>query len=224
MANVVIEVEERDTKGKNVSRRLRRQGMIPAVLYGAGKPVMTVTVDPRKLQVILGSETGENTLLKLRLKGKDAERHAMIKEYQVDPVTEDVIHADFIRIEMDQKLTVSVPVRVQGDPPGVKEQGGLLEVVHRQVDVECLPADIPDYIDVDVSALNIGDHASVDAVEVSDRYRILESADTVLVTVVAPRAVEEEVAEEAAPVAEGETPEAAGEDGEEAKSGDKGGA
>lgn len=210
MADIVIEVEQREIKGKNGSRRLRREGLIPAVLYGAKKPVVPVTVNPRDLSSILNSEAGENTLLKLRLKGKGAERHAMIKDYQVDPVTGCVIHADFIRIELDHKITISVPIRIHGTAPGVKEQGGLLEVVHRHLEVECLPGDIPEHLDIDASELHIGDQVRVEGIVVGGTFQILEEPSTVVVTVLAPRAVEEVAAEEA--VAEELEPEAAAED------------
>lgn len=208
MANIVIEVEQRENRGKNSSRRLRRDGLIPAVVYGAKQPAVPVTVNPVDLHAILGSGAGENTLLKLRLKGKDAERPAMIKDYQVDPVTGRVIHADFIRIEMSHKITVSVPVRLRGTAPGVKEQGGVLEVVQRELEVECLPADIPEAIEADISELHIGDHVRVDGIDGTENVEILHEADTVVVTILAPRAVEEVVAEEeAVAVAEGEEPE-----------------
>ncbi|MFQ5720690.1 MAG: 50S ribosomal protein L25 [Acidobacteriota bacterium] len=219
MADVVIEVEEREARGKNNSRRLRRAGMIPAVVYGAAKPVVPVSVDPAVLQAVIGSQSGENTLLKLRLKGKDAERHAMIKDYQVDPVSGCVVHADFIRIDMEQKITVSVPIQIHGTAPGVKDQGGLLEVVQRNLEVECLPGDIPEQLLVDVSELNIGDNVRVENLAAGKRFLILQDADTVIVTLVAPRAVEEEAPEEEAAVegaaaetdaTTGEAPEATG--------------
>lgn len=198
MASVLIEVEERADRGKNESRRLRRAGRIPAVLYGSGKPVFQVTVDPRAVEQILHSESGENTILDLRLKGKGSQRQAMIKDYQVDPLTGKVVHADFIRIEMDTQLEVSVPVRTTGTALGVKEQGGLLEVVHRELEVGCLPGDIPEHIDVDVTALMIGDQVRVSDIKAEGNYRFLDPADTVVITVVAPRVEEEPVAEEVA--------------------------
>ncbi len=205
MASVLIEVEERADAGKNESRRLRRGGRIPAVLYGSGKPVFKVTVDPRDVEHILHSEAGENTILDLRLKGKGSQRQAMIKDYQVDPITSKVVHADFIRIEMDTQIEVSVPVRTVGTAPGVKEQGGLLEVVHRELEVACLPGDIPEHIDVDVSALMIGDQVRLSEIAVVGKYKFLDPADSVVITVVAPRVEEEPAPAEAA--AEAEEPE-----------------
>jgi len=198
MSNFVIEVEERTSLGKNESRRLRRTGMIPGVLYGAGKRNFPVSVDPRQVEKILNAEAGENTLLDLKLKGQDTQRKAMIRDYQSDPVSGDVLHADFIRIEMDTKLQIQVPVRTLGTASGVKEQGGVLEMVQRSLDVECLPGDIPEHIDIDVSAMNIGDQVRLSDMTAVGNIKFLQADDTVVVTLVAPRIEEEEV------VAEGE--------------------
>ena len=197
MANVVIEVEERAEAGRNEARRMRKGGRIPAVLYGSGKPVLRLSVDPRSIETVLHSEAGENTLLQLHLKGREAQRHAMLKEYQLDPITGRLMHADFIRIEMSARLTVSVPVRPVGTAPGVKEQGGLLEIVHREIEVECLPADIPEHIQVDVSELRMGEPIRLADLKPAGNYRFVEEPDTVIITVLAPRA-EEEVAPAAA--------------------------
>jgi len=191
----VIEVEERTSIGKNESRRLRHSGKIPAVLYGAGKRNFPVTVDPDHVEKILNSEAGANTLLDLKLKGPNTQRNAMIRDYQTDPVTGMVVHADFIRIEMDQKLQIHVPVRVAGMAPGVKEQDGVLEIVQRTLDVSCLPADIPEMIEIDISALNIGDQVRLADLKALDNVEFMQPADTVVVTVVMPRAIEEETPE-----------------------------
>ncbi len=195
MSNFVIEVEERTSIGKNESRRLRHSGKIPAVLYGAGKRNFPVTVDPDQVEKILNSEAGANTLLDLKLKGPNTQRKAMIREYQTDPVKGTVVHADFIRIEMDQKLQIHVPVRVSGVAPGVKDQGGVLEIVQRTLDVSCLPADIPEMIQVDISALNLGDQVRLGDLKVASNVEVLQPADTVVVTIVLPRAIEEETTE-----------------------------
>ena len=198
MANVVIEVEERSEAGRNEARRMRRGGRIPAVLYGSGKPVLRLSVDPRSIETVLHSEAGENTLLQLHLKGREAQRHAMLKEYQLDPITGRLMHADFIRIEMSARLTVSVPVRAFGTAPGVKEQGGLLEIVHREIEVECLPADIPESIAVDVGELRMGEPIRLADLKPAGNYRFVEDPDTVIITVLAPRAEEEPAPVEAA--------------------------
>lgn len=206
MADVVVEVEERTASGKNESRRLRRDGRIPGVLYGAGKPVFSVTVDPRQVEQILHSEAGENTLLDLRLKGQDSRRKAMIKDYQVDPVTGQVLHADFVRIEMDAKLEVSVSVRTVGTAPGIKEQGGLLDVLQRELKLECLPGDIPENIDVDISELRIHDHVRVQDLVPTGNYRFVDPPETLVLNIVPPRLVEEPTAA-AAEEEEGAEPE-----------------
>ncbi|MFQ5669596.1 MAG: 50S ribosomal protein L25 [Acidobacteriota bacterium] len=202
MGSVVIEVEERSARGKNASRRLRRSGRIPAVLYGSGKPVLSVTVDPKAIEGVLYSGAGENALIELHLKGKNLQRQAMIKEYQTDPVSGDVLHADFVRIDLDTRVEVSVPVAVRGTAPGVKEQGGLLEMVHRQLKIQCLPGDIPEHVDVDISTLRIGDQVRVQDLKMGGTIVLQEKPDTVVVTVTPPRLAEEvETEAEAAEVA-----------------------
>jgi large subunit ribosomal protein L25 len=160
--------------------------------------VFGATVNPRDIELILHSQAGENTILDLRLKGKGSQRQAMIKDYQVDPITGKVVHADFVRIEMDTQIEVSVPMRTMGTAVGVKDQGGLLEVVHRELEVGCLPADIPEHIDFDVSALMIGDHVRLSDIKAVGNYRFLDAPDTVVVTVVTPRIEEAPVAVDAA--------------------------
>lgn len=209
MSNFVIEVEERTAIGKNESRRLRRSGKIPAVLYGAGKRNFPVSVDPAHVEQILNSEAGANTLLDLKLKGPNTQRKAMIRAFQTDPVKGTVVHADFIRIEMDQKLELHVPVRATGVSPGVKEQGGVVEIVQRTLDVSCLPEDIPEMIEVDISALNIGDQVRLADLKALDNVEFLQPAETVVVTVVIPRVIEEEVPE-VEEVEEGAEPEVIG--------------
>ncbi|MCZ6600228.1 MAG: 50S ribosomal protein L25 [Acidobacteria bacterium] len=209
MSNFVIEVEERTAIGKNESRRLRRSGKIPAVLYGAGKRNFPVSVDPAHVEQILNSEAGANTLLDLKLKGPNTQRKAMIRAFQTDPVKGTVVHADFIRIEMDQKLELHVPVRATGVSPGVKEQGGVVEIVQRTLDVSCLPADIPEMIEVDISTLNIGDQVRLADLKALDNVEFLQPAETVVVTVVIPRVIEEEVPE-VEEVEEGAEPEVIG--------------
>ena len=217
MSDLVVEVEERTSLGKNESRRLRRSGLIPGVLYGSGKRNFPVTVSPRHVDKILNSEAGENTLLDLRLKGQDTQRKAMIREVQIDPVSSQVVHVDFIRIEMDQKLQIHVPVRTVGEAPGVKEEGGILEVVQRTLEVECLPADIPEHVEVDISGLAIGDQVRLGELDLGGKVQFLQAADMVVVTLVAPKAEEEvaEVVEEG----EGAEPEVIGK-GKEDEAGD----
>jgi len=150
----VLEAQARTAGNKNVARRVRRDGKIPAVLYGAGKDSLSVTVDPRQVLRILNSETGHNTIFDLAL-DKDKTK-AMIVDWQYEPIKGKLLHIDLKRIAMDKKLTVKVPIELKGEPKGVKLEGGILEQMLREVEIECLPADIPSFIEVDVVDLAFG--------------------------------------------------------------------
>ena len=152
----VIDVVPRDDTGKNASRRLRRAGRVPATLYGEGKDPVAVSVDAFILDRMLHSETGENTIFELHHTSSGRRRPAMVKDIQLDPVTDRLIHADFIRIEAGQLLQVDVHVELEGTPIGVKVDGGRLENPIREVEVECLPKDIPARLSVDVTGLRVG--------------------------------------------------------------------
>ena len=205
MKELVVEVKSRGNLGKNASRRLRSAGQIPAIVYGARKEPVPIVVDPKKILEIIRSESGVNTIFQLGLAEKEARRHVMIKEYQVDPVKGNLLHADFVRIQMDEVIEVDVPVHVTGEAAGVKLDGGILEHVTRQVRVSCLPGDIPEHITIEVTPLKIGDALRVSDLPKSDRYRILTETDQTLV-VVSPPAKEETAvpAAEAAPAAPAE--------------------
>ena len=205
MKDLVVEVKSRGDLGKNASRRLRSEGQIPAIVYGARKEPVPIVVDPKKILEILRSESGVNTIFQLSLAEKEARRHVMIKEYQVDPVKGNLIHADFVRIQMDEVIEVDVPLQVTGEAAGVKLDGGILEHVTRQVRVSCLPGDIPEHITIEVTPLKIGDALRVSDLPKSDRYRILTETDQTLV-VVSPPAKEETAVPvvEAAPAAPAE--------------------
>lgn len=208
MSKITVEVEERDLLGKNASRRLRREGLVPAILYGAGKPPVSLTVDPRRLEEVLRSDRGINTLFNLHLPGKDLRRMVRIREYQRHPVTDRIIHADFVRVEMDRKIQINVPVRLEGTPEGVKNEGGILDFVQRTIEVECLPSAIPEALVVDVSELHVGQNVTVeDLADVAGDVRILVPGSTVVATVSVSRAAVAE--EEAAAAAEAEAAEAA---------------
>jgi large subunit ribosomal protein L25 len=152
--NNVLEAQPRTPGNKNVARRVRRDGKIPAVLYGAGKDSLSVTVDPRQVLRILNSETGHNTIFDLAL-DKDKTK-AMIVDWQYEPIKGKLLHIDLKRIAMDKKLTVQVPIELKGEAMGVKQEGGILEQMLREVEIECLPADIPSFIEVDVAHLGFG--------------------------------------------------------------------
>jgi len=196
-----LEAVKRDTIGKNEARRLRVTGQIPAVLYGGvaadGKPQATsIAVDPKVLSGILHSDSGVNTLIGLKVGNEDV--RVLVKAYQLDPVTNKMLHADFYRIAMDKLLTVKVQVVCKGEPKGVKQQGGLLDIVHREVEVECLPADIPEHIEIDVTELMLGQAVRFRDVATNPKWTMVSEADLMLVHVIAPRAVVEPVADAAA--------------------------
>jgi large subunit ribosomal protein L25 len=197
----ILEATARDSRGKNEARRTRVSGRVPAVLYGevsGGKNESTpISVEPKALLRILHSEAGANTLISLKLAGAGDTR-VLIKEYQLDPVTHQLLHADFHRIAMDRVLQITVPITIKGEAPGVKQQGGILEYVHRSIEVECLPADIPESIEINVGDLMLHQGVRLRDVAVNPKWKPVTDADTMLVHVIMPKA--EEVA---APAAEG---------------------
>ena len=198
-ADIVVAAESRTETGKNVNRRLRTRGLIPGVLYGAKKEAVPVAVSPKEITTILRSKTGENTLFDLEIGG--SRRKVILKEFQVEPIKGSLLHADFYEVALDKPIEVSVHIEVVGVPVGVKVQGGLLDFVTRELEIECLPADIPEKITVDVSNLEMNQSIRVADVAVPPKVTMRSDADLVIVHVVAPRA-EEEVA--AAAPAEGE--------------------
>ena len=196
-----LDAVTRETKGKNEARRLRVAGRIPANLYGGvkgadGKPQATsIAVDPKALMGILRSESGVNTLIKLTVGDEDVK--VLMREYQIDPVSSKLLHADFFRIAMDKMLTVTVQITVKGEAKGIKQQGGLLDFVHREVEIECLPADIPEHIEIDVSELMLNQSLRLRDIIGSMKWKPVSEADLMLVHVVAPKAEAEPVAAEA---------------------------
>ncbi len=202
MAEILVNATNRTDRGKNAARRLRRQGLVPAVVYGGKGGNVAVSVDPKALQKVLRSEAGRNAILKLDISGSGA-TNAILKSWQVDPVKENFLHADFYRIAMDVAIRVTVPIAVRGEAPGVKTEGGILELILREIEVECLPGDIPEHIDIDVSSLEMNGALRVSDLPVTAKVKILEAPDQVVVHVVS---VKEEVAPTPAAVvaAEGE--------------------
>lgn len=194
-----LEAVKRSTRGKNEARRLRAAGRIPAVVYGAQKQgdaghTVEVAVDPKPLLRILHSGSGVNTLITLKVDGEGDSR-VLVKEFLVDPVTEKLLHADFFRVNMDRKITVTVQVVIKGEPRGVKLEGGVLDFVHREVEIETLPAEIPDAIEIDVSDLGLNDAIYVRDVAKDAKWTPVHGGDVMLVHVITPRAVAEPVAE-----------------------------
>ncbi len=206
MQELIVEVQERSNPGKNESRRLRRNEMVPAIVYGGKKEPRVIAVDPKLLLKILRSEAGANTIFQLNLKGTDQRRHVMIKEYQVDPIKGSLLHVDLVRIQMDEVIEVMVPIRIVGEAVGVKVDGGVLDHVHRDVRIESLPANIREHIDIDVRPLKIGDTRRVSDIPQSDRFEIMSDPEQILVVISAPTKDEAEtpVVDEAEVVATAE--------------------
>lgn len=193
----ILEAQARDTFGKNEARRTRAAGKVPAVVYGAvsgagERKAQSIAVDPKALLRILHS--GANTLISLKVTGS-GESKVLVKEYQLDPVTHAVLHADFYQVAMDRALQVTIPVVVKGEPKGVKQQGGILEFVRREIEVECLPADIPEHVEVDVTELMVHQGVRLRDIATNPKWKAVTDLDTMLVHVILPKA------EEAAPAA-----------------------
>ncbi len=192
----VIEATARTPEGKNANRRIRQSGRIPAVIYGRGKASVAISVDPVVVWDILHSDAGRNTIFNISVDGS-AENPAMVKAYQRHPVKGNLLHVDLLEIAMDRRLVLSVNVELQGEAQGVKLEGGILDFVTRAIEIECLPADIPESVKVDVGPLKINDYVRVRDLDLGDKVVILSEPDVVVVTV-APPAKEEAPAEAAA--------------------------
>ena len=191
--DATLDAVKRDGRGKNEANRLRASGRIPAVVYGAraeGKAPegVAVAVDPKAVLKILHSDSGANTLINLKVDGRES--RVMVKEFQLDPITNHLLHADFYQLAMDRAITVTVPIHLLGESKGVKVQGGLLDFVTREVEVECLPTDIPERIDVDVTELMLNQAIRLRDVPESPKWKAMTDLDTMLVHVVMPKAEE----------------------------------
>jgi ribosomal protein bL25 (Ctc-form) len=200
LARAIQSIHER---GKNEARRLRVRGMAPAVVYGAGKDAVPVSVSPKEINRILHSRSGHNTIFNVQI-GQVETTPVMIVDWQNDPVRENLLHVDMKRVDMTKSLRVKVPVMTSGEARGVKEQGGLLEVITREVEIECLPVDIPEQFDVDVAGLMLNQSVRASELVLSGSVKLVSPADQVLAHVVALKAeavVEPAVVEGAAPAA-----------------------
>jgi len=196
MAEVTLEVERRETTGKEVAKKLRREGRVPAVVYGAHREPVAITVDRKAVsELIQKGEHGIRSVFLLKMAGTEQQRHAMIKEVTIDPISRKMMHIDFVRVLMDEKVRVTIPVHPNGTAIGVKE-GGLLDWQVREIHIECLPNAIPDSIEVDVSALGVHDYLRVKDLTVGEGVKVLDDPERVVVGVTVARA--EVVAEPAA--------------------------
>lgn len=187
--NIVVKSEIRQGLGSNAARRLRAQGFVPAVLYGEAMESRPLVLSKKDIVQILRLETGENTIFKVAV---DAEQYdAMIKDLQVDPVTDELLHADLIRISMDKPVRVTVPVVHRGEPIGVKTEGGFIDFVTREVEVECLPRDIPESIGIDIAELHVNQSFKAENMAIPAGVKIITEPGTVLVLVSMPHKEEE---------------------------------
>jgi large subunit ribosomal protein L25 len=186
--DATLQAEKRETRGKNEARRLRAKGRIPAVVYGVEKgKAVEIAVDPKALLRILHSESGVNTLIGLNLDG--GATRVLVKEYQLDPIDHRLLHADFYQVAMDKAITVTVPISLRGEAKGVKQQGGIVDFVNREIAIECLPGDIPEHIDVDVSELLMHEGIRVrDLHREGAKWTPVSDADMMIVHVVALKA------------------------------------
>jgi large subunit ribosomal protein L25 len=213
--DITVAAEPRSTRGKNEARRLRATGSAPAVVYGTGKESLTVSINPKEVVRILRSKTGHNTIFHLAIKDGES-TPVMIVDWQRDPVKDTLLHVDMKRIDLTLRLVVKVPVHTLGEPEGVKLQGGLHEVITREVEVECLPDEIPEFLSVDVSKLVIGQAVRASEVPLPGSVRLLSPPEAVISHIVTMKA--EEVA---APVAGAEVAPAAVAEPEVIKKGKK---
>ena len=205
-----LEATTRHTFGKNEARRTRREGRVPAVVYGAATEgasgaATAISVEPKALLRILHSVAGANTLISLKL-ADVGEAKVLVRDYLLDPVTHAVLHADFYRVRMDKLLQITIPVVVKGEPKGVKLQGGILEFVRREIQIECLPADIPEHVEVDVSGLMLHEGVRVRDLAAVATWKPVSDLDMMLVHVIQPKAEEAPAAAETVAAAATATP------------------
>lgn len=191
MKQIELIAESRKKTGKGAARSLRRQGSIPAIFYGRGIPPEPLALDSLDLKHKLNKVKAENVILALTIKknGQTVNKMAMLKEVQTDPVRREIIHTDLYEIAMDKEITVKVPLHIKGRATGV-DQGGILQPVAREIELECLPTDIPEFIEVDVSSLNIGESIHIEDLTLPETLKVVDDYNLTLVTVVAPEAEE----------------------------------
>jgi large subunit ribosomal protein L25 len=202
MASATLEATTRDSRGKNEARRLRVAGKIPAVLYGGAGGAVPLAVDPKALSRILHSGSGVNSIISLDVKGQGVSQ-VLVKEFLLEPIKHTMLHADFYRLQMDKAITVTVTISLKGEAKGVKLQGGMVDFPNRQVEVQCLPGDIPEHLTIDVSELMIGQGVRLKELAEGAKWTPVSDPDTLIVHVIAAK-VEEAAAEGAAATAEPE--------------------
>jgi len=199
--DITVAAEVRASRGKNEARRTRRAGQIPAILYGAYQEPVALAVDPREILQIVHSSTGYNTIFNLAVKGGET-TPVMVVDHQNDPIKNTLLHADLKRIDLTRRIRVAIPVMFAGEPKGVKQQGGHFEVVNREVEIECLPDEIPEHFSIDMTEVLIGQSKRASDIPMSGTMKLVSVPDELLAHVVAMRGeVEAAAAPEAAPAA-----------------------
>jgi large subunit ribosomal protein L25 len=194
MAELELEVLPREGTGKELAKKLRREGKVPAIVYGARKDAVPIVVDQKSVSELLRkSEHGVRSIFRLKMSGSDQSRHAMIKDIQMDPVSKKMKHIDFVRVMMDEVVRVTIPVHLTGTPAGVKNEGGVLDFQTRELHIQCLPGQIPDEFQVDVSNLSVHQFFRVSDLEVPEGVQVLDDSERVIASVSPPRVEAAEV-------------------------------
>jgi len=193
----IIEVERRELTGKGAAGRLRKAGRVPGSVYGMNRPPFSVAVQDRRIDDVLHLSTGRNTVLTLTIPGTGQKREVMIRDLQRDPITSQVTHVDFVRVDPDKTVTVNVPIHLSGLAEGVKNEGGILDFVHREVSVSCLPSAIPEHLDIDIEGLHLNQHVSVADIPTAEGVTVLDDESMIIAVVSATKAEAEPETDEA---------------------------
>lgn len=204
MSQEVLVVPKREKFGKAAIRDLKKQGLIPAVVYGLNEPPVAIAISPKSVARVIASEAGMNSVMFLQREGTDIQRHVILKDVQRDPITGRLRHVDFMRVDMSHKVRVKVPVRLVGTAIGVKSQGGVLDFAHREIEIECLPSLIPAHIDVDITNLSVGQSIRFDQLTTIPNVALVGDAHQVVCSVHGKAAEEETTPAEGAAPAEPE--------------------
>ena len=183
MSEITVEVIKREETGKNVNRRLRASGYVPAVVYGGGRESVAIQVEKKVIHELLRQEGGEHAVFLLKMAGTDKSRHTMVRDIEIDPVSRQIIHLDFQRVLLTEKVRVPVAIELEGVPNGVKNEGGVLDFITRELEIESLPGDIPPKLVLDVSELNVGDHVEAGELSLPAEVTLLEEPGRVIVSV-----------------------------------------
>lgn len=213
--DITIAVEVRTSRGKNEARRMRKDGKIPAVVYGAYKDAVSIAISPKEISKVTRSSSGLNTIFNIAVEGGET-TPVMVVDQQVDPIRGRLLHADLKRIDLSKRITVTVPVHTEGEPYGVKVQGGLLEIITRDVEIECLPDDIPESFTVNVADLKIGESKRSSDIAMPGAIKLVSDPQSVIAHIVSLRAEEAPAPVEGAAAAEPEVAKAKGKKEEEA--------